>query len=295
VTMSNAFEWNLSNVNRRRLFGRRRHGFPRSGFLFGLMALGGTMMGAAAWEEMKYVAAADSQAADAGGAAAPPTLITSLADAREGNAGSFAVLRDVVPSSPAPAESGGADEPPRAEAPSAATPSATAPGAEAASGSPQPLDGQPGGIPALAFPRMMVPAVRARPAPQTEAAPAAVPEPRKAASRTPGHPASPKAAHVTPHAPARGAAPAEGAFRVQLASVRTEADGRRMLESLRRTHGRVLDLYRLSLARADVDGRGTVFRVQAGPMADHRTAAGVCQELRRRNADCLVILSGAGE
>ena len=133
---------------------------------------------------------------------------------------------------------------------------------------------------AAAPPAPLVPAPAATPAP----APAPVPAPAPIA-RAPVAP--PVAAPVAPPAPAAAAAP--GGIRIQLASLRAEADARREWARLQRQHADVLGGLTPSFPAADLGERGVYIRLQAGPFPIPEGARAACETLRARGVGCNVV------
>jgi hypothetical protein len=89
-----------------------------------------------------------------------------------------------------------------------------------------------------------------------------------------------------PPAPPPG--PATG-IRIQLASVRSEADAQREWERMRRQHADVLGNLAPAFPSADLGERGTFWRVQAGGFADLAAAQEACASLRGRGLGCNVV------
>ena len=114
---------------------------------------------------------------------------------------------------------------------------------------------------------------------------AAPPSPAPASSTAAAPPQSVrevvKAAAVAPHA--------GGAFRVQMASVRTPEAARNEVGRFKRTAGDLLDGLALDVKRADLGDKGVFYRVQAGPLADAGAAAGLCDRLKERKLGCVVV------
>jgi len=84
--------------------------------------------------------------------------------------------------------------------------------------------------------------------------------------------------------------PGGDAIRVQLASVRSEADARATWERLRKAHGDLLGKFSLHVDRADLGAdRGVYFRVQAGPVSEAALAQLLCGQLKSRGVECLIV------
>lgn len=144
---------------------------------------------------------------------------------------------------------------------------------------------QPGGAnaPAPVAPPAALPA----PAPQATA-----PRPQQQAAPVPAAPAAqaPATRPATPApAPQVAAAPAAGGIRIQLASVRSQADAQREWERLRRQHGDVLGNLTASFPTVDLGDRGMFWRIQAGGFANADAAQAACAALRARGAGCNVV------
>lgn len=87
-------------------------------------------------------------------------------------------------------------------------------------------------------------------------------------------------------------APAEtpqGAFRVQLSSVRTLADAFAEARRLSHRHRSVLGNVDIALVRVDLGPKGVYYRLRAGPMADRAAADTMCRKLSADHQSCLVI------
>lgn len=133
-------------------------------------------------------------------------------------------------------------------------------------------------VPVMAPPRASIP-------PGGANAPASAPSP--APAPTPTVPA----ARPAPQAPApqAAAAAAAGGIRIQLASVRSQADAQREWERLRRQHADVLGNLTASFPTVDLGDRGMFWRIQAGGFANADAAQAACAALRARGAGCNVV------
>ena len=156
----------------------------------------------------------------------------------------------------------------------------------------------------------------------TAAAPAAAPSPPVATPRSPPKPATagsePTARAVTPGVPSAApklsaAAPeptrpakqvaaatvrrlskitpaSGGDYKIQLASLRSNAAVARSWKRLVRSNEDLLGGLRLTIARRDLgSGKGVYFRLQAGPLPDAAAARDLCARLKRRKLSCLVV------
>jgi hypothetical protein len=115
--------------------------------------------------------------------------------------------------------------------------------------------------------------------------------PGGAAAPVPPPPQPPPQAAQAPRAappPSPPPGPATG-IRIQLASVRSEADAQREWERMRRQHSDVLGNLAPTFPSADLGERGTFWRVQAGGFADLAAAQEACASLRGRGLGCNVV------
>lgn len=129
-------------------------------------------------------------------------------------------------------------------------------------------------------------------APQAESpaqpAPEPQPTPEAEVEAQPVQPSPPAAAPAPP--PTTPAPAAGGGYRVQLASLRSEAEAREAWSRLKSRHSDLLGRLQLSLVRVDLgSGKGVFHRVQAGPLSEKMLADIVCGELKRRNVGCIVV------
>jgi hypothetical protein len=139
----------------------------------------------------------------------------------------------------------------------------------------------PASVPARPVPAP-VPLATPPPPPQ----PVAPPPPVAAAPP----PAPPQAAQARPAAPAPTAATVStGGARIQLASVRAEAEAQREWARLLRQHGDVLGGLAPSYTSADLGERGVYIRLQAGPFPIPEAARAACETLRARGVGCNVV------
>ncbi len=130
-------------------------------------------------------------------------------------------------------------------------------------------------------------AVPARPAPPpVQLAPATPPPAPPPVAAAPPPPVQTRPAAPAPAAVA--AAPAGGA-RIQLASVRAEAEAQREWGRLLRQHVDVLGGLTPSYTSADLGERGVYIRLQAGPFPIPEAARAACETLRARGVGCNVV------
>lgn len=114
------------------------------------------------------------------------------------------------------------------------------------------------------------------PAPQTQTAAAKPPAPPSSA------PLPPPAAQQTPK-PSGG-----GSWRVQLASVRSEAEAAAEWKRLSSRYASALNGVGMQIVKADLGEKGVFYRVQGGGL-DEIGARGVCEQLKSQNVGCVVV------
>jgi len=105
-------------------------------------------------------------------------------------------------------------------------------------------------------------------------------------------PAAAPAAPTVP-VPATGSAsqPAiqAGAFLIQLASLTSVEAAEQTWSRLQRQHAGLLGDMAVNIQKAEIDGKGTYFRVQAGPLPNRATADDMCAQLKAAQQDCIVV------
>ncbi|MCG5233862.1 SPOR domain-containing protein [Xanthobacter oligotrophicus] len=79
-----------------------------------------------------------------------------------------------------------------------------------------------------------------------------------------------------------------GAYVVQVASQRSEADAMGSWRALQTKYPNLLGNYRATVKKVDLADKGTYFRAQVGPFATRDQANELCQSLRAQGGDCVV-------
>lgn len=98
-------------------------------------------------------------------------------------------------------------------------------------------------------------------------------------------PAVPAAAAPAPGA--KGPAAVKGGAAVHLASYRSRQQADRGWQQIQRAHGEILGKLQPDIAEVNLgSGKGTYFRLKAGPLANKDTAAEVCRQLKQRRQYC---------
>jgi len=103
--------------------------------------------------------------------------------------------------------------------------------------------------------------------------------------------AKPEVVALARPANAAAANPASGAFRVQLLAMSSEQAAQRAWTDLAKSHRDLLGKLSPNVVRADLGAKGTVYRVQAGPLADRASADQLCGALAKRGTGCIVVVN----
>jgi cell division septation protein DedD len=126
------------------------------------------------------------------------------------------------------------------------------------------------------------PAVVPAPVPEVATPSAPVSPPTSVAPKVAAPaPAPPKAAPASP--------PAPGSYRLQLGALKTEELARTEWLKLQRQNSDVLGKLSLSVSRVELGGKGTYYRIQAGPIADESRAVQACAALKSRSVSCILV------
>jgi cell division septation protein DedD len=80
-----------------------------------------------------------------------------------------------------------------------------------------------------------------------------------------------------------------GAFRIQLAAVKTQDAAQAAWKKMMKTHPDVLKGLKVNVVKVDKGSDGTLFRVQGGPFADRAAAETACSKLKLKSQACLVV------
>lgn len=124
------------------------------------------------------------------------------------------------------------------------------------------------------------------------------PEPQQAPPVAP-KPVAPTKLEPTPvpkkpaaPAPSRAAAPAAGAYQIQLVAVRSRQQAEVSWAKLSKEYADVLGGLKPNIVRADLGAKGVLYRLRAGPAGDESAARAICASLAKRKKDCLVVPPG---
>ena len=129
------------------------------------------------------------------------------------------------------------------------------------------------------------------PAEEPAVAVAAAPAPAAAQPSEPPPVPAAQTAAVAPQMPAPRPAPATTGkgFFAQVASVRSAGDVDREWARLKREFPRLFNGRAMQVDRADLDERGTYYRLRVGPFGERAAAERLCAQLSARKRDCLVL------
>jgi hypothetical protein len=168
---------------------------------------------------------------------------------------------------------------PPPSAPAVPAPPSRGPGAPAPAAAPRTVVAS-SPLPAAEAPAYTPMDNRAAPAPAPQAAPVAAPAPAPAAA-----PAPQVAAQVAalPHR----APPPAGDYVVQLGAVRSADAADKEWTRIQHADAEQLAGLKPDIVRVELEGKGTFWRVRAGPLTEP-AARSLCQELSQRNQGCIV-------
>jgi cell division septation protein DedD len=126
--------------------------------------------------------------------------------------------------------------------------------------------------------------------PVSEQAPPPAP-PKPLIAKAPPPPPTPPVVEtksVAPPSPKPAATPAGGGWKIQLASVSSNAAAEREWKRMQSGNNELLGKLSLTIQTIKLD-RGTFYRIQAGPLADRAAASSLCGTLKTRKQDCLIV------
>lgn len=138
---------------------------------------------------------------------------------------------------------------------------------------------------------ILAPPPAPKPPPELAAAPAAPPSPPVAPKATAQEPVAAKPPPNVAAAAAAAAkvAPAAGGFRVQLVALGSAKAARAAWARFVKQHADLFGDMKPTVAKVDIKGKGTFYRLQAGPLADGRAARALCKQIKKRKIGCLVV------
>jgi hypothetical protein len=126
------------------------------------------------------------------------------------------------------------------------------------------------------------------PATKTAEAPAwstsvRAPAARKAAEKPAERSTAVQTSAVSPSPAARGA------YQLQIAAVRSRTEAEAVAARVKKEHGRVIGAHKLEVDETVFGNMGTFYRVRLGPFAAVDEPKAVCDQLRTKGYDCLVV------
>ncbi len=139
---------------------------------------------------------------------------------------------------------------------------------------------------------ILAPPPAPKPPPELAAAPAAPPSPPVAPKATATEPVAAKPPSKVATAAATAAAkiaPASGGFRVQLVALGSAKAARAAWARFVKQHADLFGDLKPTVARVDIKGKGTFYRLRAGPLADDAAARALCKQIKKRKIGCLVV------
>ena len=147
--------------------------------------------------------------------------------------------------------------------------------------------------PQIAAPQIAAPQIAAASLPEAAAEPA-LPEPQAEAPPVPEPSAVPpvtQSAATGEPAPQVAALPEAkaGDYVVQLAALRVKDSARPAWTQMQKAHPALLGDRELAIQKVDLGDRGIFYRVQAGFFTDRAGASELCNALKARGQDCLVV------
>lgn len=82
---------------------------------------------------------------------------------------------------------------------------------------------------------------------------------------------------------------AAGAYRLQIATLRSRKEADAVVARVRKDHGRVVGPHKLDVDETVYGNMGTFYRVRLGPFASANEPKALCDQLRPQGYDCLVV------
>lgn len=132
-------------------------------------------------------------------------------------------------------------------------------------------------------------AAEAEPASGGASTAAETPVAQKPAPKPAPKPAAEQMAKIAKDAAKSAPAAANGAWRVQIASLRSEDAANRAWTTLRGKHADLFGKMSMRVVKADIKGKGTYYRVQAGPVSDAAAARSLCTKAKQRKIGCIIV------
>ncbi len=143
-------------------------------------------------------------------------------------------------------------------------------------------------VPAVPPPAAPVPQAAPTPAPVPQAAPAPAPQSQSSGNAITRWFGSWGNSYAEP--PAQTAAAGGGAYRLQLAASRSEAEAQQLWQKVAASNPSLAGKTP-QIEKADVGDLGTFYRVQIGPFSDKAESEKLCDDLKRSGVECFLVVA----
>jgi len=90
-------------------------------------------------------------------------------------------------------------------------------------------------------------------------------------------------------APAKKVAALENGYRIQIASLKSKAAANSAWRKLQKNHPSLFGRLKSNIVRADIPGKGTYYRLQAGTIKGQSAARALCSQAKKRKIGCLIV------
>ena len=87
----------------------------------------------------------------------------------------------------------------------------------------------------------------------------------------------------------KSAMPSGPVFRIQLASVRSQKAAEKAWGRYKFNHSELFGKLEYKIVRVNLKGKGTYYRLQAGPLADVSAARLLCSQAKKRKIECIIV------
>ncbi|MDA0652653.1 MAG: SPOR domain-containing protein, partial [Proteobacteria bacterium] len=87
----------------------------------------------------------------------------------------------------------------------------------------------------------------------------------------------------------KAARPSGTIFRIQLASVRSQKAAEKAWGGYKFNHSALFAKLEPKIVRVDLKGKGTYFRLQAGPFANESAARSLCAQAKKKKLGCIIV------
>jgi hypothetical protein len=90
-------------------------------------------------------------------------------------------------------------------------------------------------------------------------------------------------------APVKKMAALKNGYRIQIASLRSKAAANSAWRKLQKNHPSLFGRLKSNIVRADIAGKGTYYRLQAGTIKGQSAARALCSQAKKRKIGCLIV------